>query len=405
MADHGTSTLSQLVLATKDGDWGQDSPSEGYTPYRVIRGADFPSARHGDISTIPLRYLNALTVERRTVRPNDIIIETAGGSRDRSTGRTLLITESLLSRIGGAVTCASFARFLRIDNHKADPRFIYWYLQNLHALGAMWEHQVQHTGVARFQYTRFAATHEILLPERPVQDAVADVLSALDEKITANGRLAGTSDELIRQRYAKVSSGANETIKIGDLATRVNDTVPADSLGSKDNYIGLEHMPRRNIWLAEWDTAATVASAKTRFRRGDVLFGKLRPYFHKVGITFVDGVASTDILVIHPKRYSVHGWLLAALSSDNIVAHASAIGDGTRMPRAKWSDLVNCRVPWPGGDRAQEFNQLVMPLFDRIGSAVAENRALVELRNALLPRLMSGEIRVRDAEKVVEDMT
>src|SRR5260370_40613012 len=157
MVSFDTSTLSELVLETKDGDWGQDFPGEGYTPYRVIRGADFPPARRGDISTIPLRYLTAHTVERRTLRPNDIIIETAGGSRDRSTGRTLFITESLLRRIGGPATCASFARFLRIDNRKADPRFIYWYLQNLHSLGAKWTHPAQHTGVVRFQSTRRAA--------------------------------------------------------------------------------------------------------------------------------------------------------------------------------------------------------------------------------------------------------
>lgn len=246
---------------------------------------------------------------------------------------------------------------------------------------------------------------KIRIPSLDRQDDIIEVLGSLDEKIAVNDRITGASDELIRQTYAAVSFGVNETIKIGDLASQVHDTVPVESLRSNDNYIGLEHMPRRNVWLREWDTAAAIASAKTRFHRGDVLFGKLRPYFHKVGIAFVDGVSSTDILVIRPKRDSMHGWLLAALSSDDVVAHASAVGNGTRMPRANWSDLATYQVPWPGSGQAQKFNQLVMPLVDRIGSAVAENRALAELRDRLLPKLMSGEIRVRDAEKVVEDVT
>jgi type I restriction enzyme, S subunit len=246
---------------------------------------------------------------------------------------------------------------------------------------------------------------KIRIPSLDRQDDIIEVLGSLDEKIAVNDRITGASDELIRQTYVAVSFDVNETIKIGDLASQVHDTVPVESLRSKDNYIGLEHMPRRNVWLREWDTAAAIASAKTRFHRGDVLFGKLRPYFHKVGIAFVDGVSSTDILVIRPKRDSVHGWLLAALSSDDVVAHASAVGNGTRMPRANWSDLATYQVPWPGSGPAQKFNQLVMPLVDRIGSAVAENRALAELRDRLLPKLMSGEIRVRDAEKVVEDVT
>jgi type I restriction enzyme S subunit len=245
----------------------------------------------------------------------------------------------------------------------------------------------------------------IRIPSLDRQDGIIEALGSLDDKIAVNDRIAGTSDQLVRQSYADISSGSNETIRIGDLTAKVHDTVPTESLRSDDNYIGLEHMPRRNIWLSEWGTAATVNSAKTRFRRGDVLFGKLRPYFHKVGIAFVDGVSSTDILVIRPKRDSVHGWSLAALSSNDVVAYASAVGDGTRMPRARWSDLANYQVPWPGADRTQKFNELVMRLLDRVGSAVAENRVLADIRDELLPRLMSGEIRVRDAEKVVEDVT
>jgi type I restriction enzyme, S subunit len=116
-------------------------------------------------------------------------------------------------------------------------------------------------------------------------------------------------------------------------------------------------------------------------------------------------VSSTDILVIRAKAESVRGWLLAALSTDEIVAHASAVGDGTRMPRAKWADLASYRIPQLTEERAVRFNEFVMPLVERVGSAIVENRALAELRDTLLPKLMSGEIRVRDAEKVVEDVT
>lgn len=405
MSNNIRETLSDLIAETKDGDWGLEAPADGYVAYRIIRGADFPAVRRGDVSAVPLRYLSAQTVGRRTLQSGDILIETAGGSRDRSTGRTLFISEYLLERVGGPVTCASFARFLRIDSLKADPKYVYWYLQNLHAAGAMWEHQVQHTGVARFQYTRFAATHEISLPSRYQQEAVSDILTALDDKIAANDRIAEIADELIRQRYADESSRANEMTRIDDLGLLVRDQVPAEALSGDDSYIGLEHMPRRKIWLADWESSDVVTSAKTRFRCGDVLFGKLRPYFHKVGIAFVDGVSSTDILVIRAKAESVRGWLLAALSSDEVVGHASAVGDGTRMPRAKWSDLADYRIPRLAEERAVRFNDFVMPLVERVGSAIVENHTLAELRDTLLPKLMSGEIRVRDAEKAVEDVT
>ena len=59
--------LRELLITTKDGDWGFESPQQGFVPYRVIRGADFPDARSGDITTTPLRFLDENTVNRRTL--------------------------------------------------------------------------------------------------------------------------------------------------------------------------------------------------------------------------------------------------------------------------------------------------------------------------------------------------
>jgi type I restriction enzyme S subunit len=75
------------------------------------------------------------------------------------------------------------------------------------------------------------------------------------------------------------------------------------------------------------------------------------------------------------------------------------------MPRAKWPDIAKYKIPWAGQYVAQDFNELVQPLAGRVEMAVSENRSLAQLRDTLLPELMSGEIRVRDAEKAVEEAT
>src|SRR5688500_18465327 len=121
LGDTASCSLRDLLTTTKDGDWGKESPEEGFVPYRVIRGTDFPHVRVGDISSVPLRYLSESTVHRRTLEPDDILLETAGGSPDRPTGRSVLITERVLASLKVPTTCASFARFLRIDRTKADP--------------------------------------------------------------------------------------------------------------------------------------------------------------------------------------------------------------------------------------------------------------------------------------------
>lgn len=246
---------------------------------------------------------------------------------------------------------------------------------------------------------------KISLPAIEDQKNIGTILAALDDKIAMNDRIVATVDVLVRAHYVNRCINSYETIRIDELGMLVRDTVSAASLIGNENYIGLEHIPRRRMWLSDWRSAAGVASAKTRFTRGDVLFGKLRPYFHKVGCAIVDGVCSTDIFVIRPKRETLRGWLLAVLSSDEVVSHASAVGDGTRMPRARWGDLAAYQVPWIGAEGAAQFSVLVSSFGDRVVSACAESRALVEFRDTLLPKLISGEIRVRDAERVVEGAT
>src|SRR2546422_931329 len=145
-----------LLSPPKEGGWGEGAPAGGGGRPRAVRGTDFPGVRLGDTSSVPIRYLSESTVHRRTLAADDILLETAGGSPDRPTGRSVLIKQQLLASLDLPVTCASFARFLRIDQSKVEPQYVYWFLQYLYASGQMEEHQVQHTGVARFQYTKFA---------------------------------------------------------------------------------------------------------------------------------------------------------------------------------------------------------------------------------------------------------
>ncbi|MEU8303464.1 hypothetical protein AB0C84_07860 [Actinomadura sp. NPDC048955] len=223
---------------------------------------------------------------------------------------------------------------------------------------------------------------------RAEQDAAASVLGALDDKIEVNGRIAAAGDALVRARYDEAAAGAGAVIAIGELGDLVRRGVPPQRIGRDENYIALEHMPKRHMWLSTWTDASGVTSAKRRFAAGDVLFGKLRPAFHKVGLAFVDGVASSDILVVRAKDADRRGWLLAALASDDVVAHARAVSDGTRMPRARWQDIAAFTVPWPGDGAARAFGGFAAALARRVEAAAAESAALAKLRDALLPELI-----------------
>ena len=72
------------------------------------------------------------------------------------------------------------------------------------------------------------------------------------------------------------------------------------------------------------------------------------------------------------------------------------------MPRASWADLARYEVALPHEAEAGELTDMVQPLVDQIIANIHESRTLAALRDALLPKLLSGEVRVEDAEKRVK---
>ena len=181
---------------------------------------------------------------------------------------------------------------------------------------------------------------------------------------------------------------------LGEVTENPRRGIQPDEIKSSTPYIGLEHMPRRCIALSEWGHADELESNKFEFECGEILFGKLRPYFHKVGIAPVDGVCSTDILVVRPKAPEWFGFVLGHVSSVELVNHTNAASTGTKMPRANWNDIARFEVALPPDSFAAEFTDLIRPMIDRIIANIHESRTLAELREALLPKLLSGELRV-----------
>jgi len=193
-----------------------------------------------------------------------------------------------------------------------------------------------------------------------------------------------------------------EVSTLGTIANEVRDTVQPADIEPGTPYIALEHMPRRCIALNSWGMADDIASAKLCFKVGDILFGKLRPYFHKVGPAPLDGVCSTDIVVCRPQNDLWHGLTLGHMSDDAFVAYTDSGSTGTKMPRTNWRYMSAFKIALPPSQVAARFSEIVHPMINRIQHSIFEQQSLATLRDTLLPRLISGELRVPDAEKFVE---
>jgi very-short-patch-repair endonuclease/restriction endonuclease S subunit len=192
---------------------------------------------------------------------------------------------------------------------------------------------------------------------------------------------------------------------LGDVADSPRRGVNPSDVPPTTPYIGLEHMPRRCIALDAWGRAEDVASGKSQFKQGEILFGKLRPYFHKVGVAPMDGVCSTDIVVVTPKASHWHGYVISLVSSKAFVDYTDSHSAGTKMPRTNWKDMSRYPLALPPVTLAKAFQEHVASFHQRIILNVRQNRRLAGLRDTLLPKLLSGEIELPAAEAVAEEVT
>jgi len=191
---------------------------------------------------------------------------------------------------------------------------------------------------------------------------------------------------------------------LSDVAEHPRRGAKPDQIEPKTPYIGLEHMPRRSIALSDWGPADGLESNKLAFKRGEILFGKLRPYFHKVGVAPLDGVCSTDIVVVAPCEADWFGFVLGHVSSKAFVDYTDAGSTGTKMPRTSWSEMARYPIVVPPEGVAGVFTSWIRNQVDRIIASIHESRTLAALRDTLLPKLISGELRVQDAERFIGDV-
>lgn len=315
-----------------------------------------------------------------------------------------------------------------------DRRFVYYFFRNMAADLASLD-----VGSANPSLNR-NHVHPIktVWPPLPEQRTIAATLGALDDKIELNRKMNATLEAMARALFRDwfVSFGPTrarmegrepylspdlwslfpdrldaegkpegwEAGTLGAVATARNEGVDPSAISPDTPYIGLEHMPRGSIALTDWEGAGKVSSNKAAFVAGDFLFGKLRPYFHKVGIAPVSGICSTDIVVVRPKSAKWSGFVIACISDEDFVAYTDNTSTGTKMPRTSWSIMAKYPVALPPANMADAYNAIVAPMADRIRANIHESRTLAQTRDLLLPGLMSGELRVAGAERLVSEV-
>lgn len=372
---------------------------EGYPLIRT------PNIGKGRLKLDGVYRVSEETYEKWTRRavpePNDLIL-----AREAPAGNVAVIKE------GQQVCLGQRTVHLRPDLKQVNPDFLCYFLLAPQQQGALLAGE---TG-ATAKHVNMKDIRRLplkKLPKLSVQHRIASTLSAYDDLIENNRRRIHLLEEAARLLYrewfvhlrfpgherVRVVDGVPEgweVKRLGDVCYEHADRVDPTQLEPSVPYIGLEHIPRRSITLNVWGSANDVTSTKYRHEKGDILFGKIRSYFHKVGITFSDGITSSDAIVIRPHSPNLRNFVLMLVSSDWFVAVASkTANEGSKMPRANWDHLVRTyEVLVPSAQVLSAFDVTLTSIVAQLETLSLQNHKLQQARDLLLPRLMNGEIEV-----------
>jgi type I restriction enzyme, S subunit len=148
-------------------------------------------------------------------------------------------------------------------------------------------------------------------------------------------------------------------------------------------YIGLEHIKKNDLLLDGVGKSDSTVSQKFKFKKNDILFGKLRPYFKKVVVADFDGVCSTDILVVRSKPGIDQLYLFYLMASQKFIVYSSMGSTGTKMPRAEWNYLEEFEQLVPDIIEQQKISSILHTLTEKIKNLVNQNNVLDKMSRAI----------------------
>jgi type I restriction enzyme S subunit len=347
---------------------------------------DVISDQHGEL--VPL---SASEIERWSLADGDLLFGRRSLVRSGA-GKVSLVKQPPASTVFESSLIRS-----RLDRRQADPAFYFYFFRSGPGRDLM-ETIVEQTAVAGI---RSSDLGNLIVPTPPLaeQRRIAAVLCSLDDLIESH-RETIASLRALAIAALNAASVEGDVVPFAEVALLVRDGVARGDLEPGTPYLGLEHFGLDGEGIIGVGDAGAVVSNKTRFQSGDVLYGKLRPYFRKHDRPGFDGVCTTEIWVLRPRGAWGGATLNAIVARREFTEFAMAGSGGTKMPRASW-DHVGCmpvRVP-PESSRLGLDEQLEALWRAQVGLA-DEVADLIRTRDELLPLIMSGAIRVNESLQV-----
>ncbi|EEW2177703.1 TPA: restriction endonuclease subunit S [Escherichia coli] len=248
------------------------------------------------------------------------------------------------------------------------------------------------------------------------EDATLAAMTAISGKDA--GSLA-VFEQVYPEKYAELKSTAElfpsamqdiESVKIPEswnlaplssIASFASGKIDVSEL-TKDTYISTENMLVNKMGI-ECATSLPSASTTPSFNPGHILISNIRPYFKKIWFARFSGGRSADVLAFEHKKHITAEYLYNVLYQDSFFDFMMRTSKGVKMPRGDKKAIMEWSCIVPTVELVSVFSNKVKEFYSYIESHNKENTQLSQLRDTLLPKLLSGEITLPDAEEIAKE--
>ncbi|MCE3004243.1 MAG: restriction endonuclease subunit S [Xanthomonadaceae bacterium] len=397
-----------------------------------------------------MRYEAASKVEKRRLRHGDIVLEISGGSsaKGQPTGRTVFIDDRVLAALGDTVIPASFCRLVRVNPEVICARFAYYWLQDMYVSGRAFAYESQSTGISNFQFERFLDAEQLYLPSMAEQEAIAGTLAAIDDRRVllrqTNATLEAIAQALFKSWFidfdavrAKAEGREPEGMDAATAALFPAELEDAP-LGLIPKGWSLEEIGRvvecvgggtpstkePAFWepaIHRWATPKDLSGLgspvllDTERRLSDAGLNKVSSGLLPAGTLLLSSRAPIGYLAIAEVPLAINQGFIAMKPGGRLTpeflyfwcqANMDAIkqkANGSTFMEISKAAFRPIPALLPPPALVARFSDFARTVFDRVTAGERQRSTLGALRDTLLPRLISGKLRLPEARAQVEE--
>ena len=389
--------LSNAIIDIAAGPFGSNLKVSCFTEtgFPIIDGANLKGITVTDNITKFVSEDKARSLHRSIAKRRDIVVTISG-----NVGQISYIPDNSQY---AEYLCSQRQFRVTFDESKIYVPYLVYYLHSVEGRSKILAFANQ-TGVpALSQPLKNFRKIKIDLPSLENQHKIADILSTLDEKIAINRAINDNLQQQAASIFTKWLSTCADASTIGDMSYNILDYSPVGSeqirlLNSSDVTEGVfpiaPLVPNKDL----------KGHFKKRFKFGDILYSEIRPRNHHYGFVLFDAsdyIASTRLMVIRAIENKVSPamlyqyLLLPEVEAEFTLKTESRSGT---FPQGNYADMASIRVPYSPTDSQVAISETLTQIRYTIAQNQLESQRLAELRDTLLPKLMSGELDVSAVE-------